>query len=364
MTAAIREAFIVLGLGEAEYPVAGVPLLIRTILTLQRTGIERCTLVGPVEPPSDRRIRCDLASAPVLVAPEDPALRLVVGAGAVIDGALVRNLQDRARPGEVIDLEQDGARVRVAPGPLVAANGGRYARPTVGTLRSIASTTATLERTLLLGLENPRDGYLDTLLCRRLSRPLTRVLLRTPLSPNAVTVLGVGIGVVGGLLLGTPGALPVALAVACLVASAVLDCCDGELARLRFSESRLGHWLDITGDTLVGVAVLAGVVLRLARGGGLPGRPVLGLLLIGVLCAFAVITWSDDTEERRRRVPAWENRLLDGVLSRLTTHDWQVFVVAFALAGRLDLLIPAAAVGAQVFWVTVLVLLVRVLRRT
>ena len=52
------------------------------------------------------------------------------------------------------------------------------------------------------------------------------------------------------------------------------------------------------------------------------------------------------------------------MLSPLTTRDWHVFPVLFALAGRLDLLVPAAAVGAHLFWVTGLVLLMRVLRKT
>ena len=90
---------------------------------------------------------------------------------------------------------------------------------------------------------------------------------------------------------------------------------------------------------------------------------MLALLGLGILGAFAVITWSEESEVRRHRVEAWENHVLDGVLSPLTTRDWYVFVVAFALAGRLDLLVPAAAAGAHVFWVTVLVLLRRVLRR-
>jgi phosphatidylglycerophosphate synthase len=148
------------------------------------------------------------------------------------------------------------------------------------------------------------------------------------------------------------------------VASGVLDCCDGELARMRFAESRLGHWLDVTGDTVVHVALLAGVAMRIARTASVPGWPTLALLLVGVLGAFAVISWSEETEARRHRVDAWQNALLDGVLSRLTTRDWHVFVVAFAIAGRLDLLVPAAAVGAQAFWLAALGLLVRVLRRT
>jgi len=79
--------------------------------------------------------------------------------------------------------------------------------------------------------------------------------------------------------------------------------------------------------------------------------------------AFAVVTWSDDTEARRRRVPGWENRILDGVLSPLSTRDWHVFPLAFALAGRLDLLVLGAAVGAHVFWVATLLILLRALRR-
>jgi hypothetical protein len=93
-----------------------------------------------------------------------------------------------------------------------------------------------------------------------------------------------------------------------------------------------------------------------------PGWPVLGALGLGVAGAFAAITWSEVTESRRRRVARWENRVLDGVLGPLTTRDWYVFPVAFALAGRLGWLVPAAAVGAHVFWIVTLILLVRVLR--
>jgi phosphatidylglycerophosphate synthase len=362
MTAPIREAFIVPGPGDAGCAIAGVPLLVRAILVLQRAGVERCTVVG-APAPTDPRIRCRVDIAPALVPPADPAPRLVIGAGTVFDAALIAELQARVAPGEAVELEQDGARVRVAPGPQVAGNGVPRRAPAAGTLRSAGAPRATLEQTLLRGLENPRDGYLDGLINRRLSRPVSRVLLRTPLTPNAVTVFGIGLGVLGGLSIGSGSRAGVVLGIALLVASGVLDCCDGELARLRFAESRLGHWLDITGDTVVHVALLGGIAARIGRTGTWPGWPTLGLLLVGVLGAFAVITWSEQTEARRRRVEAWENRLLDGALSRLTTRDWHVFVVAFALAGRLDLLVPAAAVGAQAFWVTALVLLGRVLRR-
>jgi phosphatidylglycerophosphate synthase len=357
----IREAIILPEPGDPLRPVLRVPLLVRTILALERSGIECCTLVGSLSPPVDARIRCRMVTTPTLTPPADDALRLVVGAGTVIDPALVRALQARARPGQVFEAEEDGARVRVAPGPLVAGNGGARVRLEVGTLRRAAS--ADLEQSLLRGLENPRDGYLDRLLHRRLSRPLTRFLIRTPLSPNAVTVVGIALGVAGGGLLGLPGTAAAIAALLLLTASGVLDCSDGELARLRCAESPLGHWLDVSGDTAVHVALLAGISMRIARTGSAPGWPVLGALLLGVLGAFVVITWSEQTEARRHRVQAWENRVLDGVLSPLTTRDWYVFPLLLALVGRLDVLVPAAAAGAHAFWLTGLVLLRRVLRR-
>jgi phosphatidylglycerophosphate synthase len=360
----IRDA-VILPDGEDPYrPVAGVPLLVRTILALQRAGIERCTVVGTTPKPVDARIRCAVDAVAAVPAATDAALRLVVGPGAVVDEVLVRDLQTRARAGEVLEMERGGARVRVAPGPLAGADGGAAVRPAAGTLLPASGDRGVLEHALLRALENPRDGYLDRLLHRHLSRPLTRVLLRVPVSPNTITVVGVLLGMLGGILIGFPGPLALAAAVACVVLSGVLDCSDGELARLRFAESPLGHVLDVTGDTLVHLTVLGGVAARAVREGAVLANGVVVLLVLGALGAFAAISWSERTEERRRRVGGWENAVLDGVLSPLTTRDWYVFPLAFALAGRLDVLVPAAAVGAHVFWSSVTVLLVRVLARS
>ena len=117
---------------------------------------------------------------------------------------------------------------------------------------------------------NRRDGYLDRLLSRRLSPVVTRLLLPTPVTPNAVTAFGTAVGVAGGLLVGSAGIMGIVVGALCLLVSGVLDCSDGELARLRGESSRLGHALDIAGDTLVAVALLVGIVLRLVGSGQSP----------------------------------------------------------------------------------------------
>ena len=360
--APIREA-IVFTDPRGGRAIAGVPLLVRTMLVLQRAGVERCTLVGGAQPPGDGRIRLAVTAVASLVPPDDPALRLVIGPGAVIDETLVRDLQARARPGEVLAVEHEGAQVAVAPGPRVLDTRDHRQTPCAGTLTSAHAPPMQVEHALLRALENPRDGYLDRLVYRHFSRPVTCALARTRVSPNAVTLVGIGLGALGGLLFAVPGEVALLAAVLCLLASGVLDCSDGELARLRFAESRLGHWLDVSGDTIVHVWLLGGIVTRITATGQRPDWWVLAALAAGVFGALAVMTWSEQREARRRRVRGWENGLLDNVLSPLSTRDWYVFVVAFTIAGRLEWLVPAAAVGAQVFWVVGLVALVRVLGR-
>jgi phosphatidylglycerophosphate synthase len=346
----VREAVVRAAPEYASARVAGVPLLVRTILVLQRSGFERVHVDG-APPPSDPRIR-----VPVVQGGAPRGAHLVIGAGAVVDQALVHAAASATGP---VVWARDGARVDRQPAPPIEP-----VPPPAGVLLPVSAPRGVVEKALLRGLENPHDGYLDGLANRHFSRPTTRLLLPTPLTPNHVTVVGVMVGIVGGVLLGSASGAGVLAGVAALAVSGILDCTDGEIARLKFTESRIGHLLDVTGDTLVHGALLAGIATRLARLGAWPGTPTLVLLGIGVLGSFVAITWSERTEARRLRVgDVWENRFIAGVLSPLTTRDWYVFPIAFAVAGRLDLLVSAAAWGAQVFWVIVAVVVWRVLRR-
>lgn len=350
MSEPVREAVVLAAPEHAAARVAGVPLLVRTILVLQRAGFERVHVDG-APPPVDARIR-----VPVVAGEAPRGAHVVVGAGAIVDQALVKAAASASGP---LCWTRDGARVERQPAPPIEPT-----PPPTGVLLPATASRALVEQALLRGLENPHDGYLDGLVNRHLSRPITRLLLPTFVTPNHVTIVGVVIGIVGGILLGSASVVGVLAGVSALVVSGVLDCVDGEIARIKFTESRIGHLLDVTGDTLVHAALLAGIATRLARLGAWPGTQTLVLLAIGVAGSFAAITWSEVTETRRLRVAdAWENRLIASVLSPLTTRDWYVFPIAFALAGRLDALVPAAAYGAQVFWVIVALVTWRVLRR-
>jgi phosphatidylglycerophosphate synthase len=359
----VRQALVLVGPGDERRVIAGVPHLVRLLVSLQRAGIERVVLAGTQVRPEDPRITCPVDLAAEGAAVPDDERRLVVGPGTVVDAHLVRAVLAAARTEPQVDVEERGAVVRVCAAARDGVGDTHPSAPPAGTLRPLADSDAAVETALLRALENSRDGYLDRLLHRHFSRPLSRLLLRRGVSPNAVTIAGIALGVAGGVLIGSAGAVAVATGVLLLLLSNVLDCSDGEIARAGFAESRLGHLLDMTGDTLVHLSLLAGIARRLAADGLVPPTWAVALLGLGVLGSFATISWSEVNETRRHEVDAWENRVLDAVLSPLTTRDWYVFPVIFALAGRLDLLVRAAAIGANVFWPIVLVLVRRVLSR-
>jgi phosphatidylglycerophosphate synthase len=112
-----------------------------------------------------------------------------------------------------------------------------------------------------LEVEEPIDVWVH----RPPAYVLARVLLPTPISPNLVTIGSIIVGCAAGAAIFAhfPWHLP--LAGALIFSSAVLDCCDGQLARLRKSSSALGRMLDGVADLVVSTVVVGGgawLVLR------------------------------------------------------------------------------------------------------
>jgi hypothetical protein len=100
--------------------------------------------------------------------------------------------------------------------------------------------------------------------CRPPAAVVTYLLSGSRITPNQVTFLSLVVcaGACGGLLLwpGRPGAIG---AVALLEASYILDCVDGQLARLRKQSSVVGHLLDFLMDEIKAFLLFAAVAARL-----------------------------------------------------------------------------------------------------
>jgi phosphatidylglycerophosphate synthase len=112
-----------------------------------------------------------------------------------------------------------------------------------------------------LEVEEPVDVWLH----RPPAYVLARLLLPTPVSPNVVTLCSIFLGCAAGLSIFANFRGHLALAGVLIFSSAVFDCADGQLARLRKSSSAFGRMLDGVADLIVSSVVVGGgawLVLR------------------------------------------------------------------------------------------------------
>ena len=118
---------------------------------------------------------------------------------------------------------------------------------------------------LLRGLPKSFQGPADALVNQHVSLRITRLLCRTPVTPNQITLAALAVGLAAAVLLARASYPAVAAAGALVFLQNVLDSCDGELARLRYQFSAFGQWLDNIADDVVDAALTCG--LGFAAGG-------------------------------------------------------------------------------------------------
>jgi len=144
--------------------------------------------------------------------------------------------------------------------------------PTIAELRAATQPPSIFAR-------NSGEHWAGRLYMRRASPYLTRALIPTRVTPNAVTGLMIVVGLGAAALLSLPGLLPVLLAALLIQLQLLLDCSDGELARWRQVSSPVGIYLDRMAHNVTEAALPVGLAVR-ADGGwdSLAGWTTLGLL--------------------------------------------------------------------------------------
>jgi phosphatidylglycerophosphate synthase len=119
----------------------------------------------------------------------------------------------------------------------------RPTKPTIAELRSACQPPS------VTGRSNAEHWVADLYL-RKLSPYLTRLLLKTPITANGVTYLMIITGISISAALQIPGLLGIFLAFFLSQLQMLWDCCDGEIARWRETQSPKGVFLDRVGHYL------------------------------------------------------------------------------------------------------------------
>ncbi len=346
--------------------VAGMRLVERAAFTLARAGVTRLLCIG-VAPPGDARLPAVPLTCVRSVGDADAVawlrtvapVAIVLDAATVVDRATVVALAASVR-GAVLRTAE--ARLWGAPGdavPTVLARGAdgvgdesagapapfaRWTPPPnaiVVAAHDARGRTAAAAR-LFASVGRPGDGWFTRLVDRRISRVITRALLPTGATPNAVTLASIAIGLVAAALFATGRPVAAVAGALLFLASTIIDGCDGELARLTFRESAFGAKLDVVGDNVVHLFLFAGIAAGLYRRHPDPRVAAAGALLVcGVVASMAAVYLSFV-----RREPTSRQRAL---FEAFASREFAYLLVALTLAGKLEWFLWLSVVGTYAF---------------
>jgi phosphatidylglycerophosphate synthase len=310
----------------------------------------------------------------------------VIGPGIVASPAVLRpaRADDPACDEAVREVRPDGRSTGVyrmmparleSPDALIAALRARTAAPPLTFSVTTPGELASAERALRASLVKPTDGWL-AVFNRRLSIPLSVALIRlTRLNANAMSALILVLGIAAGWLFSRGDYASGLLAALVSWASSVLDGCDGELARLQYTESAFGCWVDTLGDYTYYVAIFTGLTVGSVRASGSPVYWWVGAALgAGLLLTFLLLI------VLRRRITAGRPEQLNAnakahfyrsgkrwqwlvaKLSNCATRATMPYgILALAAANLLPVLLVLGAIGTQIYWLSLTVELRRLL---
>lgn len=372
------ETALIAAPSRANNRIFGRPLLERLLIACQRAGIRKFIIQTPADSRSD--VEAALGSFTrdprvALVENIDESSLSTSGVDAAADAVafsgnlvfqksyLARVLEEaHQNPGTVVrvastDSDRGG---EISAGPIakiLAAEGLNigHARPAPGDLpfalngRPEDREEAELRLARSLHKETAHtDAPMARLLDRKISWRISYRLARTRIRPNQVTIANTLLGLCCALLFATPNYWARLLGALMFVVSITIDGVDGELARLKMSETEFGGKLDVITDNIVHVAIFVGIYTGVYRASHNDTFLYLMAVQLGGFALAAVATYlafhSRDSGAQR-----W----LDAV-DRWSGRDFAYLLVGFALLDRLQWFCWGTAFGIYVFAIALL----------
>ncbi len=356
-------------------PLLGLPLLRRTVLAAERAGFGQILVVcrdpAAVQPLVEGtpavavRVGEPVPPFPpgrvVLLAPDvlaQPPWLRSLGHMPMESGALMHNGEGVAilEASQGFDLAALLSRVQRDGG-----HGNSRGPDGSGMVRLRGpQDVSKAEGWLLRALIKENESFMSRRLERPISLAITRRLVGTRISPNTMTAVSLGLGLLGApFFLSSAATLQLSGALLFWLHS-VLDGCDGELARLRFQESRWGGLFDFWGDNVVHAAVF----LCMGAGWALAVRAAWPLLVGAAAAGGTLGSAVFVTRHIMRGTPGGGplftsvaparasrlSRLLDAVGQR----DFIYAVIVFSALGKAAWFLALAALGAPMFFLLML----------
>ena len=350
--------------------VGGLPLLRRIVLAATDAGYRRI-LVPDADHATRALLEGTTATAATMAPSRSQARVVILPANVVPQSAWLRALAEMPIAAETLYVDSSLTTVVEtddAAGVLAVAARCASAAALVAELRRTFAKgawplepagrfplvtprdVAGAEAWLLRSLIKQREGFMSRHVERRISLAVTRRLAAGAITPNTMTMVSAAIGLASApLFLSASPAWQLAGALLLLTHS-ILDGCDGELARLKFMQSRRGAMLDFWSDNLVHVAVFTCIAIgwSLAVGAAWPLIP--GAVAVAATLGSAAVMFERTAQDRAPTRDSVAARLIDGLASR----DFIYLLIVASAFGKAAWFLVAVAVGTPTFLVLAL----------
>ena len=109
------------------------------------------------------------------------------------------------------------------------------------------------------------ENFVDRIFYRPIGFQIARALRTTGVTPNMITVISIFVGAATGFLFYHSDLKYTVYGILCLVCANILDCVDGQLARLTGIKSKIGRILDGFAGDIWFACIYIGLALRLAN---------------------------------------------------------------------------------------------------
>jgi phosphatidylglycerophosphate synthase len=239
---------------------------------------------------------------------------------------------------------------------------------TPGITITFPETVRRAERFLVANSGKATDGLYSNF-NRWLCRPFVWLIAHTPLTPNALTLTGLLVALIGALYFAQDTYSGSVVGALLFFVSGLFDEMDGMIARIKFKESAFGTWFEGFVDNITYLAIFAGIVIGKYRLEGSWALKCGAALIVGSLLSVAAIAWQRKlatAPDRPHEYAGRMNTLLEtdssNPLSFFARH-LNVFVrkgvvihylLLFAVFGGLRVFLWLAALGSNVTWILTL----------
>lgn len=351
-------------------PIAGVPFLLRNVLSLQRSGIhdlivyidneeiEQLASVIKEDSRVTAKIHWVSNSEQLKETLQNQKSRILLFNGSALHDkketrSLLKTLvqQETASPISMDQLESLIEKIqRNDEKELIEEQTPSFTYiPGSATARVQEQRDFSIQHErLLAGSGQNHDSLITRLLSRSVSQKMTRLLLNTSVTPNQITLFSFVTGLVSAICF-AGGTYPLnVFGGFSLLFSTWLDGTDGEIARLKFMESELGAKLDIICDNIVHFFVFGAIGWGVAKITGDETYLYLGgLAAFASLASFILLGVTILKKNSGATAPAPDAE--PSLAEKLANRDFINFLMLMALIDQLNIFILISAIGATVF---------------